>query len=50
MNDIALHCKTGKSNGCISDTPRFLLDGRDGSGSGIGGIVVMFVVVVLYWW
>ena len=35
-----------KSNCCIIATLRFLLDGRDGGGSGVGGIVVMVVVVV----
>ena len=37
----------GKSNCCISATIRFLLDGRDGVGSGIGCIVRMVVVVVV---
>ena len=41
----------GKSNCCISATIRFLLNGRVGGGSGIGGIVRMVVVMVaLYWW
>ena len=41
----------GKSNCCISATLRFFLNGRDGGGSGIGGIVRMVVVMVaLYWW
>ena len=41
----------GKSNGCISATIRFLLNGRDGGGSGIGGIMGMVVMkVALYWW
>ena len=44
-------CMAGKSNCCISATIRFLLDGRDGGGSGIGGIVRMVVMMVaLYWW
>ena len=41
----------GKSNCCISGTTRFLLDGRDGGGSGIGVIARMVVMMVaLYWW
>ena len=41
----------GKSNCCISATIRFLLDGRDGGGSGIRGILRMVVVMVaLYCW
>ena len=41
----------GKSNCCIGATIRFLLDGRDGGGSGIGGVVRMVVMMVaLYWW
>ena len=41
----------GKSNCCISAIIRFLLNGSDGVGSGIGGIVRMVVMMVaLYWW
>ena len=40
----------GKSNCCFSAL-RFFLDGRDGGGSGISGIVRMVVVMVaLYGW
>ena len=41
----------GKYNCRISATIRFLLDGRDGGGSDIGGIVRMVVMMVnLYSW
>ena len=42
--------KAGKSNCCTSSTLRFLFDGRDSGGSGIGGIVVMVVVVIALHW
>ena len=38
--------KAGKSNSCISATPRFSLHGRDGGGSGNGDIVSIVVVMV----
>ena len=41
-------CQAGKSNCCISASLRFLLNVRDGGGSGIGGIVVVGMVA-LYW-
>ena len=40
----------GKSNCCISATLMFLLNGREGVGIGISGIVRMVVVMVALYW
>ena len=40
----------GKCNCCMSALLKCLLGGMDGDGSCIGGVVLVVVVMVRYWW